>query len=242
MALRLRWRLFFFSRSFWITLVILLSTTILFLFGSYQETGQNDASKFFCWHFSDFTTFLCACAVLSGLQVCYSFQIGITRYIVSTGVKRSTWIIAEFLSWLIFSFALIFLDLILSTGIAILVFGNEQSLIALFSHVVVVCLRSVPLYFGLLSLFFAIGSILQNGGITIAVNVVLSLAVYASTRVMRGGDSFVAAINPAYQLGQISEFAYTLSAQYYLSAAFSVLVGLCFMWLGIRRFSNQELL
>lgn len=125
----------------------------------------------------------------------------------------------RYICWLLGALCLLLADFVLAMIFALPLQGCEVPLPVLVGHLLQTFLFAVPLYCGILSLFFLVGVLFQNGGVTIAVNVILSLLAYASTR------GISVKINPMEQLIALAQQGIREPGSYGIACFLSV--GIC---------------
>lgn len=170
------------SPVFVVALAVLTACNILFMQVPATAAALQGAKNIFDWLFGDISTLFCACGICAGFAVCGDLKNGLARYLVAAGQNRGMWLTGRYLCWLFAAFCLLLTDFVVATVVAVPLEGCDFPLPSLAAHLLVTFLPAIPLYAGVLSLFFLAGVLLQNGGITIAVNILLSLLAYASTR------------------------------------------------------------
>lgn len=223
------------SPAFVVILVVLTGCNILFVQVPATAATLNGAKDAFDFLHGDISTLFCACGIYAGFAVCNDLQNGLTRYFSAAGMNRRIWLTGRYVCWLLGALCLLLADFVLAIAFAIPLQGCEVPLPSLIGHLLQTFLFSIPLYCGVLSLFFLVGVLVQNGGVTIAVNVILSLLAYASTR------GTLVKINPMEHLTTLAQQGISDPDSYVVACAISVCICAVSLAGGLIRLEHQPL-
>lgn len=207
------------SPAFVVILAVLTGCNILFMQVPATAATLDGAKDAFDFLFGDISTLFCACGIYAGVAICNDLHNGLTRYVSASGISRRTWMTGRYICWLLGALCLLLADFVLAMIFALPLQGCEVPLPVLVGHLLQTFLFAVPLYCGILSLFFLVGVLFQNSGVTIAVNVILSLLAYASTR------GICVKINPMEQLIALARQGIREPGSYGIACFLSV--GIC---------------
>ena len=142
------------SPAFVVILVVLTACNILFMQVPTTAATLDGAKDAFDFLHGDISTLFCACGIYAGFAVCNDLQNGLTRYFSAAGMNRRFWLTGRYVCWLLGALCLLLADFVLAIVFAIPLQGCEVPLPSLIGHLVQTFLFSIPLYCGVLSLFF----------------------------------------------------------------------------------------
>lgn len=227
------------EKSTWIILlVITASNAISILTGVYSS-----AEKAFFSMAKDIMVMLLSIAVYSGVSLFSDFQNRTIIHYVVGGIKRSYIITALFVRYFIGCVILIFTYPIICTFMTGVIKGYETSFLCLLCQMMKVIIMGVPLYLSFISFFYVIMIVVRQGVFAMGISIACSILIVVLTnRLYYGDPSFEESIfrfAPSIQLQIITNGMVT--ADYFVSIAFSFFISCIFFWCGSYSFEKAEL-
>ncbi len=205
------------SYSLWIIIGVLFAfCCISIMTGVYRsaEDALLNISK-------DIVVPLLGCAVYCAIVLLDDFSSGLIQRYISSGYKRASIILAKYIHYVLGCSILLFIYPLLCITFTALVRSVETSFALVVQHFILIFVKSLPLYWGILSLFFLFCILFQKTAIAMAISVAASifLAVFPNRLYSSNFD-----ILKYSQMIQLNEVATTpISGEYLIAVAISIL-------------------
>ncbi len=222
---------FLHSYSLWIIIgVLLICCGISIITGTYSsaEDALNSLSK-------DSMVPILACAIFSASILTEDFSNGLLRHFISNGYKRSFIIMAKFIHYMAGCGILLFVYPLVSVVLAAGIQGLETSFLAILISMLLSIFRSIPLYFGVFSVFFLFSVWSKKGTIAMGVSVAFSILIVIFTNKFYSAGNLLR-YSPIIQLGQSNDVS-----EYFISVGISMVVLVICLCSSVIRFNRDEL-
>ncbi|MFQ9871803.1 MAG: hypothetical protein ACLRVT_01860 [Oscillospiraceae bacterium] len=203
--------------SLWVILAVLLGSCCISI-----VTGVYDSAESALLNLSlDSMVPLLAGAVYSGLLLTDDFSNGSFYRYLAAGYRRSTIILAKFLHYLFGCTVLLLFYPLAGTLLAGAVQGTQSSLGLLLKSFFQIFLLSLPVYLGILSLFFAVAMLVQKGAWAMGISTASCILVVVFSNKLYSGPESITHLLPVIQLQEIARNS-SASGSYVLCAALSL--------------------
>lgn len=223
------------SYALWIIIaVITASCGISVITGTYQSADQAliNIEK-------DCMVPILASAIYGAIILCEDFSNGIVRCYISAGYKRAAIVRAKIIHYILGCIIILFLYPFFSILLALAVLGTETSVAVLLFNFISDFFKTLPLYLGILGLFFLLAFIIKKGvldaGTSFAVailSVVFSNKFYPSLPILK--YSPIIQINSVLTMGA--------STAYYVAVVVSLIMLLISLLISLEKFKRDEIL
>lgn len=181
---------------------------------------------------------LIACSVYGAIILTDDFSSGLLRHYISNGYNRTTIICAKFIHFIIGCSILLFVYPAICVTLTAVVQGTESSFAFVFKTTFLSFAKSLPLYLGILSIFFLISILIKKGIIAMGVSIASSILLVVFTNNLYGNLSNILQYSPIIQLNKISQ---NLTEEYFIAVTISLFIlGLCLCG-SIVKFRHDEI-
>ncbi len=225
---------FLHSSTLWIVIAVLFAfCSISILTGVYDsaESALRSISK-------DIPIPLLGCSVYSAIILLDDFSNGMIKHYIASGYKRAFIMLAKFFHYIFGCCILLFVYPLLCVTFTAIVRGVETSFVLVMQQFIFVYIKSLPLYLGIVSIFFLACILLKNAATAMAVSVAVSISLVVFSNKLYANNFAILKYSPMIQLDEIA--ANPISFEYYVAAAAAVfLLGSC-LCIGIAKFKNDE--
>ncbi len=222
------------SSALWIIIGALVAfCSISILTGTYSsaENALIGISK-------DSMALILAGAVYGSIVLTDDFSNGLLRHFVSIGYKRTAVVLAKLVHYIAGCTLLILAYQTTSVSLAALVQGVETSFPSVIGKTFLASLRSLPLYWGILGLFFLLAVWIKKGAIAAGASVAVSIVLVVFTNRFYSGASMLE-YSPIIQISEIA--GGTVTSAYYVSVLLSLTaLGAC-AWGSALKLEHDEL-
>ena len=192
---------------------------IAILTGSYNSAEAALRSVF-----RDIAVILLGSSVYGTIILSEDYSNGLLYHYIAAGYKRASVICAKFVYYVLGCCILLFIYPLLSVTFTAVIRGIETSYLSLSLDFIVLFVKSLPLYLGIMGLFFLTTILFQKAAIAMAISVALSLFFTGFPSIFRN-VSFLK-FTPMIQLSSIT--ASSISVEYLITAILSLcFLGLC---------------
>lgn len=155
---------------------------------------------------------LLGCSVYSAIILLDDFSNGLLKHYIASGYKRSSILCAKFIHYILGCSVLLLVYPFLCISFTAIVRGVETSPVLVLREFLLVFIKSLPLYLGVVGLFFLISILLQNAAIAIAVSVAASLFLVLFSNRLYAGNFYILKYSPMIQLNEVA--ANPISVEY----------------------------
>ncbi len=223
------------SYALWIILgVISASCAISVITGTYNSAEQALTSIA-----KDCMVPILACAIYSAVILTEDFSNGILRQYIAHGYARSSIVTAKFIHYISGCSILIFAYFMICVSLSAVMQGVETYFMAVIGEMLAFYVKSLPLYWGILGLFFLFSVLIQKGVVAAGVSVAASILLAVFTNKLYSGSSSVLRYSPLIQIGEIANR--TAASGYLVSALLSLVILAACLFAGIEKFNHDEL-
>ena len=160
------------------------------------------------------------CAVYSAIIVLDDFSNGLLKHYIASGYKRSSILCAKFIHYIFGCGILLLVYPLLCVIFTVIVRGVETFFVLILRQLILVFIKSLPLYLGMVGLFFMLSILLQNAAITIAVSVAASIFLGVFSNRLCADNLYILKYSPVIQLNQVA--ANPISGEYLIAAIISL--------------------
>lgn len=223
------------SYALWIILgVISASCAVSILAGTYSSAEQTliAVSK-------DSMVPILACVIYSAIILTEDFSSGILRHYIANGYKRSSIVLAKFIHYIVGSSILLLAYPAICVLLATIIQGIETSFMSVVGKMLLLFVKSLPLYWGIFGLFFLISIVIQKGVFAMSVSFALSIIGVVFTNKFYGNLTGILKYSPVIQISEIVNG--TITSAYFISAFFSLAILIVCVLISAVRFSHIEL-
>lgn len=181
---------------------------------------------------------LLGCSVYSAIIVLDDFSNGLLQHYIASGYERTSILCAKFIHYIFGCSILLLIYPLLCISFTAIMRGIETSVAFVLWRYILIYLKSLPLYWGIMGLFFLVSILLQNAAIAIAVSVAASLFLGVFPNRLYANGLYILKYSPMIQL---NEAATNLISDEYLIAVIIalLLLGACFSG-GIVKFRRDQ--
>lgn len=222
------------SRALWAIIGVLFAFCCISIMTDVYKSAEHallNISK-------DIAVLLLGCAAYSAIIVLDDFSNGLLQHYIAAGYEKASIICAKFIHYIFGCSILLLVYPILCVSLTAIVQGVETSFTSVLWQLVLIFVRSVPLYWGIVSIFFLISVFLQNAAVAIAVSVATSLFFVFSHNRLNGGNLSILRYSPLIQLDKAAMDP--ISGEYIVAAAISLtLLGFC-LCMSIIKFRRDQ--
>lgn len=222
------------SSTLWIILgVITASCGISIFTGAYSSAEQASVNIA-----KDSMVPILACAVYGSILLTDDFSNGLMRHYVASGYKRYVILMAKLVHFLLGCSILLVVYPCLSVLLTAALQGVQTTLLCVFTETIRLCLKTLPLYWGMAGLFFLFATLIQRGSIAVSISVAASILLVVLTNKLYARAASVWIYSP---IVQISEAADGRAANaYYWAVLISLTTLAACIWGGIVKCSRDE--
>lgn len=118
---------------------------------------------------------LLGCSVYSAIILLDDFSNGLLQHYIASGYERTFILCAKFIHYIFGCSILLLVYPLLCISFTAIVRGIETSFALVLWQFILIYLKSLPLYWGIVGFFFLVSILLQNAAIAIAISVAASL-------------------------------------------------------------------
>lgn len=181
---------------------------------------------------------LLGCSVYSAIILLDDFSNGMLQHYIASGYKRTSIICAKFIHYILGCSILLLLYPFLCISFTAIVRGIETSFAFVLWQFILVFIKSLPLYLGIVGLFFLVSILLQNAAIAIAISVAASVFLGVFPNRLYESNLLILKYSPMIQLNEV--VANPISGEYLIAATVSLFfLGLCLYW-SIAKFKRDQ--
>ncbi len=224
------------SHALWIILGAMTAFCwISVLIGTYEnaDTARISIGK-------DIMVPFFACAAYGAILLSEDFSNGAIRFYIAAGYKKSSILIAKLIHYLAGCSVLLFLYPCLSVLFIAVVKGTETSIAHIALQLFFDFLKVLPLYFGLLGIFFLFAFVMKKGSIVAGVSIASAIILVVFTNKFYDFGVSALKYSPITQMGLVYDGK--LSFAYCIAVIISLAVmTLCILG-SMERFKRDELL
>lgn len=172
---------------------------------------------------------LLGCSVYSAIILLDDFSNGLLQHYIACGYERISIICAKFIHYIFGSSMLLFLYPLLCISFTAIVRGVETSFALVLWQFILIYLKSLPLYWGIVGLFYLVSILLQNAVTAIAISVAASLFLgIFPNRLYADDHLYILKYSPMIQLNGVA--TNLISGEYLIAVIIALLllgVSLC---------------
>ena len=225
---------FLHSSTLWIVITVLFAfCSISILTGVYDnaESALRSISK-------DIPIPLLGCSVYGAIILLDDFSNGMIKHYIASGYKRTFIIFAKFSHYILGCCILLFVYPLLCVTFTAIVRGVETSFVLVMQQFILVFIKSLPLYLGIVGIFFLACILLQNAAVAMAVSVAVSISLVVFSNRLYANNFDILKYSPMIQLNEVA--TNPISFEYYIAVVVGVfLLGAC-LFIGMVKFKNDE--
>ena len=211
------------SCALWVIIGVLFAFCCISIMTSVYSSAENallNISK-------DTVVPLLGCSVYSAIILLDDFSNGMLQHYIASGYKRTSIICAKCIHYILGCSILLLLYPLLCIGFTAIVRRIETSFVFVLWQFILVFIKSLPLYLGIVGLFFLVSILLQNAAIAIAISVAVSLFLGVFPNRLYGSNVLILKYSPMIQLNQVA--TNPISGEYLIAVVISLLLlGVCF--------------
>lgn len=187
----------------------------------------------------DITVPLLGCSVYSAIILLDDFSNGLLQHYIASGYERTSILCAKFIHYIFGCSILLLVYPFLCISFTAIVRGIETSFVPVLWQFILIYLKSLPLYWGIVGLFFLVSILLQNAAIAIAVSVAVSLFLGVfPNRLYADSNLYILKYSPMIQLNEAA--TNLISGEYLTAVIISFLfLGICLCW-SIAKFKRDQ--
>lgn len=223
------------SYSLWIIIgVLVISCGISTITGTYSsaENALINISK-------DSMVLILASAVYGSIILTEDFSNGLLRHFVSNGYKRTNIVLAKVVHYIVGCSILLLAYQVISVSFAALIQGVETSFLTVIRITIFTSLQLLPLYWGVLGLFFLLAVLIKKGVIVVGVSVATSILLVVFTNKLYSGTSSILKYSPIIQISEVANG--TVTSFYFISILLSMTVLVVCVLGSVIKFNHDEL-
>lgn len=213
---------FFHSCVLWVIISVLFAFCCI----SIMTGVYNSAESVLLNISKDIVVPLLGCSVYSAIILLDDFSNGLLQHYIASGYKRASIIFAKFIHYILGCSILLLVYPFLCITFTAVVRGVESSFELILLQFILVYSKSLPLYWGIVGLFFLVSILLQNAAIAIAISVAVSLFLGVFPNRFYANNVYILKYSPMIQLNEIA--TNSISSDYLIATAVSIFfLGLC---------------
>lgn len=223
------------SYSLWIIIgVLVISCGISTITGTYSsaENALINISK-------DSMVLILASAVYGSIILTEDFSNGLLRHFVSNGYKRTHIVLAKVVHYIVGCSILLLAYQVISVSFAALIQGVETSFLTVIRTTIFTSLQLLPLYWGVLGLFFLLAVLIKKGVIVVGVSVATSILLVVFTNKLYSDTSSILKYSPIIQISEVANG--TVTSFYFISILLSMIVLVVCVLGSVIKFNHDEL-
>ena len=223
------------SYSLWIIIgVLVISCGISTITGTYSsaENALINISK-------DSMVLILASAVYGSIILTEDFSNGLLRHFVSNGYKRTHIVLAKVVHYIVGCSILLLAYQVISVSFAALIQGVETSFLTVIRTTIFTSLQLLPLYLGVLGLFFLLAVLIKKGVIVVGVSVATSILLVVFTNKLYSDTSSILKYSPIIQISEVANG--TVTRFYFISILLSMIVLVVCVLGSVIKFNHDEL-
>ena len=210
------------SYTLWVIIGVLFAFCCISILTGVYSSAENallNISK-------DTVVPLLGCSVYSAIIVLDDFSNGLLKHYIASGYKRPSILCAKFIHYIFGCGILLLVYPLLCVIFTAIVRGAETSFVLILRQLILVFIKSLPLYLGMVGLFFMVSILLQNAAITIAVSVAASIFLGFFSNRLYADNLYILKYSPVIQLNQVADNP--ISGEYLIAVIISLfLLVLC---------------
>ena len=181
---------------------------------------------------------LLGCSVYSAIIVLDDFSNGLLQHYIASGYERTSILCAKFIHYIFGCSILLLIYPLLCISFTAIMRGIETSVAFVLWRYILIYLKSLPLYWGIMGLFFLVSILLQNAAIAIAVSVAASLFLGVFPNRLYANGLYILKYSPMIQLNEAA--TNLISGEYLIAVIIALLLlGACFSG-GIVKFRRDQ--
>lgn len=223
------------SYSLWIIIgVLVIFCGISTITGTYSsaENALINISK-------DSMVLILASAVYGSIILTEDFSNGLLRHFVSNGYKRTHIVLAKVVHYIVGCSILLLAYQVISVSFAALIQGVETSFLTVIRTTIFTSLQLLPLYLGVLGLFFLLAVLIKKGVIVVGVSVATSILLVVFTNKLYSDTSSILKYSPIIQISEVANG--TVTRFYFISILLSMIVLVVCVLGSVIKFNHDEL-
>lgn len=225
---------FFHSCALWVIIGVLFAFCCISIMTGVFSSAENallNISK-------DIAVPLLGCSVYSAIILLDDFSNGLLQHYIASGYERTSIIFAKFIHYVFGCSILLLVYPLLCISFTAIVRGVETSFVLVLWRYILVFIKSLPLYFGIVGLFFLVSILLQNATIAIAISVAASLFLGVFPNRLYVNGLYILKYSPMIQLNGVA--TNLISGEYLIAIIISLsLLGLC-LYGSIEKFRRDQ--
>lgn len=210
------------SCTLWVIIGVLFAFCCISIMTGVYNSAENallNISK-------DIAVPLLGCSVYSAIILLDDFSNGLLQHYIASGYKRTSIICAKFIHYIFGCSILLLVYPLLCISFTAIVRGIETSFSFVLWQFILIFLKSLPLYWGIVGLFFWVSILLQNAAIAIAISVAASLFLGVFPNRLYAENLYILKYSPMIQLNEVA--ANRISGEYLIAIVISLLlISLC---------------
>lgn len=214
---------FLHSSSLWVIIGVLFAFCFISIMTGVYKSAENalvNISK-------DIVVTFLGCSVYSAIILLDDFTNGLLQHYIATGYKKSSILCAKFIHYALGCCILLLVYPLLCITFTAIICGVETSFTALLWQFVLISIKSIPLYLGIVSIFFLVAILLQNAAVAVAISVAMSLFLGIFPNRLYANGVYILKYSPIIQLNEVA--GNSISAEYLIAIAISLfLLAICF--------------
>lgn len=210
---------FLHSSSLWVIIGVLFAFCFISIItGVYKsaESAMVNISK-------DIVVTFLGCSVYSAIILLEDFSNGLLQHYIATGYKRSSILCAKFIHYTLGCSILLLVYPLLCITFTAIIRGVETSFAAILWQFIIIFLKSIPLYIGIISLFFLVSILLQNAAVAIAISVAMSLFLGVFPNRLYASGLYILKYSPMIQLNEVA--INSISSDFLIAIVISLFFG-----------------
>ena len=209
------------------TLWVIISVLFAFCCISIMTDVYNSAENALLNISKDIVVPLLGCSVYSAIILLDDFSTGLLQHYIASGYERTSIICAKFIHYIFGCSILLLVYPLICISFTAIVQGIETSFAIILRQFILIYFKSLPLYWGILGLFFLVSILLQNAAIAIAVSVAASLFLGFFPNRLYANGLYILKYSPMIQLNEAA--TNLISGEYLITIVISLVVlGICF--------------
>lgn len=225
---------FFHSYALWVVIGVLFAFCCISIMTGIYGSAENallNISK-------DTVVPLLGCSVYSAIILLDDFSNGLLQHYIASGYERTSIICAKFIHYIFGCSVLLLVYPFLCVSFTAIVRGVETSLTFVLWEIILVFIKSLPLYLGIAGLFFLVSILLQNAAITIAVSVAASIFLGVFPNRLYAGNLYILKYSPMIQLNEVA--VDPISGEYLIAIIISLFLLGLYLCGSIAKFKQDQ--
>ena len=213
---------FFHSYVLWVIIGVLFAFCCISIMTGVYSSAENallNISK-------DIVVPLLGCSVYSAIILLDDFSNGLLKHYIASGYKRSSILCAKFIHYIFGCSLLLLVYPLLCVSFTAKIRGVEISFVVVFRQLILVFIKSLPLYWGMMGIFFMLSILLQNAAVAIAISFAASFLFGVFPNRLYANGIYILKYSPMIQLNEAA--GNPISGEYLIAIGISLsLLGIC---------------